>query len=183
MGVLSRFTPVLCLSFLISALPQFGLAQESSADEEVLEEVVVTATKTEVPLRELGVSATVITSEDIERSQTTDVLELLRDVAGLNVTQTGGRGGVTALFLRGGESNFIQVLIDGVKVNNSGGDYDFSSLTTDNVERIEIIRGPQSALYGADAIGGVIQIFTKKGKGKPAARISTAHGAHHVSLH
>ena len=152
-------------------------------EEKVMEEVVVTANKTEVPLREVGVSVTVITSEDIERSQATDVLELLRDVPGLNVSQNGGRGGLSQVFLRGGESNFTQVLIDGVKVNNSGGDYDFSSLTTDNVERIEIIRGPQSALYGADAIGGVIQIFTKKGKGKPAARISTAHGAHSENGH
>jgi vitamin B12 transporter len=147
-------------------------------EEKVMEEVVVTATKTKVPLRELGVSATLITSEDMERSQTTDVRDLLRNVAGLNVSENGGRGGLTQVFPRGGEANFTQVLIDGVKVNNAGGEFDFAKLTTDNVERIEIIRGPQSALYGADAIGGVIQIFTKKGEGKPTARISTANGAH-----
>lgn len=150
------------------------------AREEVptLEPVVVTATRTEIPVGELGVSATVITAEEIERSQTTDVLQLLRDAAGITVVQSGSRGGLTELYPRGGESNFTMVLIDGVQVNEAGGGFDFSALTTENIERIEIIRGPQSALYGSDAIGGVIHIITKRGLGKPTVRVSTAHGAH-----
>ena len=143
-----------------------------------LGEVVVTATRTEVPVDELGVSATVITAEDIEESQATDVSELLRDEAGFILVRSGSRGNVTAVYPRGGESNYTLVMIDGVQVNLGGGGFDFDTLTTDNIERIEIIRGPQSALYGSDAIGGVIQIITKRGTGDPTATVSTAHGAH-----
>jgi vitamin B12 transporter len=149
----------------------------------ILEEVVSTATRTEVPVGELGVSVTVITADEIESRKTTDVLNLLRDVEGLNVVQSGSRGGNTSLFPRGGEENYTLVLIDGVQVNQAGGGFDFSSITTDNIERIEVIRGPQSALYGSDAIGGVIQIFTKKGMGKPTVRVSTADGAHSENGH
>jgi vitamin B12 transporter len=126
--------------------------------------VVVTATLTEEPISELGVSAALIT--------------LLRDVAGINVVQSGSRGGNTSVYIRGGEENFTLVLIDGVQVNQAGGDVDLSTLTTDNIERIEIIRGPQSALYGSDAIGGVIHIITKTGTGRPTIYASTSHGAH-----
>ncbi len=153
-----------------------ALAQGTSGVR--LGEVVVTATRTEVPLEELGVSATVISAEEIRQRQATDLLELLRDVSGLTVVQSGSRGAVTELYSRGTESNHTLVLIDGVRVNEAGGGFDWSSLTTDNVERIEVIRGPQSALYGSDAMGGVIHIITKKGKGAPSVIVSTAHGGH-----
>jgi vitamin B12 transporter len=132
-----------------------------------LEQVVVTATKTEVPLKTVAASVTVITREEIEARQATDVPALLREVPGLTVVQQGSRGGVATVFPRGGESNFTLVLIDGIKVNDAGGFFDFGDLSTDNIERIEIIRGPHSALYGADAMGSVIQIFTKRGQGTP----------------
>jgi vitamin B12 transporter len=148
-----------------------------------MEEVVVTATRTEVPLEELGVSATVITEEEIKRRQATDVLDLLREVAGIHVMRTGARGGMTSLFFRGGENNYTLVLIDGVQVNEAGGFYDFSTLTTDNIERIEIIRGPQSALYGSDAIGGVIHIMTKRGAGRPTLKLLTSNGARSENGH
>lgn len=167
------------LVFAVTVLWGFStplaLAQEEPA---ILGEVVSTATRTEVPLEELGVSATVITGEEMDRRKATDVLQVLRDVAGINVVQTGDRGGNTSLFTRGGENNFTMVLIDGVQVNEAGGAFDFSTLTSDNVERIEVIRGPQSALYGSDAIGGAINIITKRGRGKPTVSISTANGAH-----
>jgi vitamin B12 transporter len=171
---------------LISTMMLFGFSGLLSAAEEEavdLGEVVVTATRTEVPIKELGVSATVITAEQIERSQAKDAVDLLRDVAGINVAQQGSRGGVASLFARGGESNFTLVLIDGVQVNEAGGFFDFSSLATANIERIEIIRGSQSALYGSDAIGGVIHIITKKGKGRPTVSVSTANGAHSENGH
>jgi vitamin B12 transporter len=158
-----------------------SFAAENEAVE--LEEVVVTATRTEVPTKELGVSATVITAEEIERSQAEDAADLLRDVAGINVVQTGSRGGNTSLFPRGGEDNFTLVLLDGVQVNEAGGFFDFSSLAAANIERIEIIRGSQSALYGSDAVGGVIHIITRKGKGGPTVSVSTAHGAHSENGH
>lgn len=150
-----------------------GLAPEEPVE---LGPVVVTATKTEVPLKNVAASVTVITKEEIEARQVTDVPTLLRDIPGLNVTQVGSRGGVASVFPRGGNSNFNLVLIDGVKVNEPGGFFDFSDLSTDNIDRIEIIRGPQSALYGADAMGSVIQIFTKRGQGTPRVEASMAGG-------
>ncbi len=150
-----------------------GLAPEEPVE---LGQVVVTATKTEVPLKNVAASVTVITKEEIEARQATEIPSLLREVPGLNVTQQGSRGSTTTVFPRGGESNFNMVLIDGVKVNDAGGFFDFGDLSTDNIERIEIIRGPHSALYGADAMGSVIQIFTKKGKGAPRVEASFAGG-------
>jgi len=157
----------------IAPAQMLGLAPEEPVE---LEQVVVTATKTEVPLKNVAASVTVITKEEIEARQATEIPSLLREVPGLNVTQQGSRGGSVSVFPRGGESNFTLVLIDGVKVNDAGGDFDFSDLSTDNVERIEIIRGPFSALYGSEAMGSVIQIFTKKGKGPPRVEASFAGG-------
>lgn len=130
-------------------------------------EVIVTATKTAEPTTRTTVAADVITWEQIQERQQTDVLQLLRDIPGLTIVQTGARGGTTSLFTRGGESDYNLVLIDGVKVNNAGGSFNFSDLTFLNVERIEIVRGPQSALYGSDAISSVIQVFTPRGEGPP----------------
>ncbi|MGH7963352.1 MAG: TonB-dependent receptor plug domain-containing protein, partial [Candidatus Binatia bacterium] len=128
-------------------------------------EVIVTATKTAEPVTQTTVSADVITGEQIQERQQTDVLQLLRDVPGLTIVQTGSRGGTTSLFTRGGESDYNMVLIDGVKVNNAGGFYNYSDLTSLDVGRIEIVRGPHSALYGSDAISSVIQVFTPRGEG------------------
>jgi vitamin B12 transporter len=138
--------------------------------------VVVTATKTEVPVKQVAASVTVITKEEIEARQATQVTDLLQDVTGLSVTQAGSRGGVVTVFPRGGNSNFNLVLIDGIKVNDAGGFFDFSDLSTENIDRIEIVRGPHSALYGSDAMGSVIQIFTKRGTGAPRAEFSFAGG-------
>jgi outer membrane receptor protein involved in Fe transport len=137
----------------------------TAAEPVRLDPVVVAGTQVAVPVSELPSAVTVIDREEIESRRITDAPQLLRTVPGLSVTQTGSRGGDTAVFSRGGERDFNLVLIDGVPVNSAGGDYDFSDLTTDNIERIEIIRGPQSALYGSNAIGSVIQIFTRRGRG------------------
>jgi vitamin B12 transporter len=142
-----------------------------------LDPVVVTATKLAQPASELPTAITVIERQDIEAQQATDVLQLLRGVPGLSVTQTGSRGGLTSVFPRGGNANFNLVLVDGVPVNNAGGAFDFSDLTTDNVERIEILRGPQSAIYGANAIGSVIQLFTRRGRGPLQADVSLTGGS------
>ena len=103
--------------------------------------------------------------------------DALRQVAGLAVARNGSFGAFTSLFLRGGESDYVQVLVDGVRVNQPGGAFDFASLTTDNVERIEIVRGPASALYGSDAVSGVIQIFTRRGSGRPRGSLSFQGGS------
>ncbi|MDD5559707.1 TonB-dependent receptor [Candidatus Methylomirabilis sp.] len=150
-----------------------GLTPEEAVE---LGPVVVTATKTEVPVKQVAASVTVITKKEIEARQVDQVSDLLRDVPGLSVRQQSSRGSIVTAFPRGGNSNFNLVLIDGVKVNDAGGFYDFGDLSTDNIERIEIVRGPHSALYGSDAMGSVIQIFTKRGKGTPRVEASFAGG-------
>jgi vitamin B12 transporter len=133
--------------------------------------VVVTAARSETPINEIASSMTVITADDIARENRPTVTELLRDVPGITVANTGGVGQSTRIFMRGTNSNHVLVLIDGVRVNDPsdpGDAFDFSNLTTDNIERIEVLRGPQSTLYGSQAIGGVINIITKQGKGAPS---------------
>ena len=130
----------------------------------VSESVVVTAAGRELPRSRVTDSVTVVTSDDIAARQFETVVDALRfTVPGLGVTATGGRGGQTALFTRGGESDFTLVMIDGVRVNGFGGAFDFAHLPVGDIERIEVVRGPQSAVYGSDAIGGVVQIITKQG--------------------
>lgn len=148
----------------------------AAAEATRLDPVVVTGTQIAVPVSELPSAITVIDREEIESRQVTDVLQLLRTVPGLSITQGGSRGSQTSVFPRGGNANFSLVLIDGVPVNNAGGAYDFSDLTTDNIERIEVIRGPQSALYGSNAIGAVIQIFTRRGRGPLQGDVSLTAG-------
>ena len=150
-----------------------GLVPEEAVE---LGTVVVTATKTEVPVKQVAASVTVITKEEIAARQVTQVSDLLRDVPGLSTRQQSSRGSIVTVFPRGGNSNFNLVLIDGVKVNDAGGFYNFGDLSADNIERIEIVRGPHSALYGSDAMGSVIQIFTKRGKGTPHVEASFAGG-------
>lgn len=150
-----------------------GLVPEEAVE---LGSVIVTATKTEVPIKQVAASVTVITEEEIKARQVSQVSDLLQDVPGLSVRRQSSRGSVTTVFPRGGNSNFNLVLIDGVKVNDAGGFYDFGDLSTENIERIEIVRGPHSALYGSDAMGSVIQIFTKRGKGTPRVDVSFGGG-------
>jgi vitamin B12 transporter len=141
--------------------------------------VVVTATRTEVPLNQLTTSLTVITPEEIRERQGDLVLQVLRDVPGLTVVQSGSMGTSTSVFIRGSESDQVLVMIDGVEVNSTTlGSYDFANLTTENVERIEILRGSGGTLYGSQAIGGVINIFTKKGQGPMEVGFSTQGGNH-----
>ena len=139
------------------------LSQEVT--EVAVDPVVVSETRTEKRLSQSTGSVHVITREELEKQQFPYLREVLRDVPGLTVVQTGSRGGTTSLFTRGGEADFTMVMIDGVKMNDPGGGFEFANLTTDNVARIEIVKGPQSALYGSDAIGGVINIITRKGAG------------------
>lgn len=145
----------------------------------IMEEIVVTATRTETPYKEIASSLTLITKEEIENKQQTLLLDFLRTVPALDVAQSGGAGKTTSVFIRGAKSEHTLVLIDGVEANDPvspSRSFDFASLTTDNVERIEILRGPQSTLYGSDAIAGVINIITKKGIGKPTFSFLTEGG-------
>jgi outer membrane cobalamin receptor len=141
---------------------------------------VVTATVVPTPLSQTTASVTVISRGQIEAQQTVSVTDLLRQVPGLHIDQPGARGSVSSVYLRGGDPNFTLVLIDGVRVNDPtnsrGGSFDFSTLSTDNIERIEIVRGPLSAVYGSDAISGVINIITRQGAAKTAGAVEMAGG-------
>ncbi len=134
----------------------------------VSESLVVSAAQVEIPLSTTSSSVTVITREDLEKRQVESVADALRMVPGLTVSANGGRGALTSVFPRGGESDYSLVLIDGIQANTFGGAYDFGSLAAANIERIEIVRGPQSALYGSNAIGTVVRVVTRRG-GAPEA--------------
>src|SRR5206468_3802264 len=119
-------------------------------------------------------TVTVLRGTDLEEQGLHALLDALRMVPAAAVVQTGSFGGQTSLFLRGGESDYVKVLIDGVPVNQPGGAFDFSSLTTDNVDRVEIVRGPATVLYGSDAVTGVVQILPRRGAGGSGAGQATA---------
>ncbi len=141
----------------------------------VSESVVVSASQVEVPLTQVTSSVTVIDRAEIESRQLSSVADALRTVPGLTVAATGGAGATTGVFPRGGESNYTLVLIDGVPANSFGGDFDFGQLSTVNIDRIEIVRGPQSALFGSNAIGAVVRITSRRG-GPPSGGIDVEGG-------
>ena len=129
----------------------------------VAESVVVSAAQVETPLDSVSGNVTVITSAQLRERQVESFGDALRTVPGLTVSRSGGRGALTSMFPRGGESDYTLVLVDGVRVNAFGGGLDLSLLDSSNIERIEFVPGPQSALYGADAIGGVVHVITNHG--------------------
>ncbi len=141
------------------------------------ESVVVTTTTWPQDEAEVGAATTVFDRERIEASGVTNVADLLRLTPGVDVVRSGEDGAVTSLFLRGANSTQALILVDGVRVNSpyfSG--YDFSALTIENVERVEVVRGPFSALYGSDAMGGVVQIFTRPPSDGTAASVTLGSG-------
>lgn len=154
-----------------------GAAQ---AESTLLPTVTVTANAgAPTPLTEVGSAVTIITAEELEAKQIRVVSDALRLVPGVSVTRLGSFGNSTSLRLRGSEANQTLVMIDGVVVNNpaSSSAYDFGQLVIQDIERIEVLRGPQSALYGSDAVGGVINIVTKKGEGEPRITASIEAGS------
>jgi vitamin B12 transporter len=130
------------------------------------EEIVVTATRTDTPLAQVGSSITAISGEELAKEGVSSVEEALRRITGVSVVQTGGAGQTASLFVRGGNSNYTKVLIDGIAVNEPGGMYNIANMSLAGIDRIEIVRGAQSALFGSDALGGVVQIFTERGTGE-----------------
>jgi vitamin B12 transporter len=165
----------------LSASPGRGAAPPDTTgargDTVRLREIVVTAYRMAVPRDAVVSDVTVLDSAAIERSGALQVLDLLRGTPAATMVQAGSWGSPASLFLRGGESNYVRVLVDGVPVNQAGGDFDFSTLSTDGIERIEIVRGPTSVLYGSDAMTGVIQIFTRRGQGPPRVAASARGGS------
>lgn len=153
---------LLAVAFIV--IPPVTAAAQSP-DTTMLGAMVISATKSPTSRISLTQPVTVITGEQLRSRGITRVSDALRAVPGAIPVQSGSNGSVTSLFLRGGESRYTKVLIDGVPVNAPGGFFDFSHLTVDNIERIEIVRGPASVVYGADAISGIVQIFTRQGRG------------------
>lgn len=148
-----------------------------------LSDVVITATKTSANTLELANSISIIDSSEIANKSTNGVLDLLKNEYGLNFTSQGGSGTLSNIYLRGGSPSYTHVLIDGVEMNltnDPSGVYDFASLSTNGIERIEVLRGPQSILYGSDAMGGVINIITRKGAGLPSIYLSTEGGSYNT---
>src|SRR5256712_192383 len=136
-------------------------------DTVILKPVVVTATRVPVPADVVASAVTVLRGADLEAQGIRTAAEALETVPGAHVAETGSFGGQTSLFMRGGESDYTKVLLDGVPLNEAGGFIDLAHLTTDNVDRIEVVRGPVSVLYGTDAVTGVVQVFTRTGRGNP----------------
>ncbi|HXC21709.1 MAG TPA: TonB-dependent receptor [Steroidobacteraceae bacterium] len=145
-----------------------ALAAPNAATDDELETLVVTATRIPTPELDVASSITVITADDIAARQVRTLPDLLKEVPGLNLVQTGGAGGQTSVFMRGTNSNHTKVLVDGIDLgdpSNPGGAFDLGTFLTQDIQTVEILRGPQSGLYGSDAIGGVINIITKSGSG------------------
>ncbi len=153
-----------CFAVLLAvwlAAPAHVVAQDIGAGDTI----VVTATRTEIPIDDTTVPVTVITRDDIELSLATDLAELLRFEAGIDIGRNGGPGQATSIFLRGTESNHTLVLIDGVRINpGTIGGAAVQNIAPEVIERVEIVKGARSALYGSDAIGGVINVITRRAR-------------------
>jgi vitamin B12 transporter len=143
----------------------------------VSEHVVVSATRTDMPAGEVGNSVSVFDSADLERRQFPLVTDVLLAAPGIAVERTGAYGGVTSVYVRGGESNYNKVLLDGIPLNEPGGTFNFNNVTSENLERIEIVRGAQSAIFGSDAMSSVIHLVTARARpGTPVQGSVSAEG-------
>ena len=164
MIVHARTAAALAAALVVGAT---ALTAQQPRDTVQLPEIVVTAARLPMPRASTTAAVTVITGEALRSHGIATVADALRTVSGAAVVETGPLGSATSLFLRGGESNMVRVLLDGVPLNVPGGAVDLANLTTDDVERIEVVRGPASVLYGSDAVAGVVQILTRGGRGGP----------------
>lgn len=168
----------------VFSLISLGFTVQVKAEETVeLPQVIVTATRTAQTIDHLSAASTVFTRKDIERLQVQSVPELLKQATGIDVSESGGPGKSSSVFVRGTGSGHVLVLVDGVRIGSvTLGSAPFSSLPIAQIERVEIVRGSQSSLYGSDAIGGVIQIFTRKGQhkadNKPTLSIDVGGGSY-----
>jgi len=146
----------------------------------VRESVVVTATRDAAPSSQVGASVTVFDGEVIARRGDVLVGDLLRQAPGVAVVQNGGRGNVTSLFVRGGENDYTKVLLDGIPLNEPGGSFNFGGLTAGHFERVELVRGAQSAIFGSDAMAGVLQLVSLRGRlgSRPAFAADVSGGGY-----
>lgn len=140
--------------------------------------IIVTATRTAQTVDDSLASVTVITAKQIAQKQVNDLRELLTSISGIDMTNNGGMGKATSMFMRGTSSSHVLVMIDGIKIGSAtSGNVAFQHIPVNQIERIEIVRGPRSSLYGSEAVGGVIQIFTKKGQTQEQANLEIGYGS------
>jgi vitamin B12 transporter len=164
---------------LLFLFPLFISAQ-SDTIKTTLQEVVISATRTGTPYYTLASSVSIISADDIARKQYYSVVDLLREIPGVAIIQQGGPGKLSNLFLRGANPNHTLVIVDGTEMNDPSSPnnaFDFSFLSTHDIERIEVVRGPQSTLYGSEALAGVINIFTKRGSENRSYNLQTEGGS------
>jgi outer membrane receptor protein involved in Fe transport len=171
------------ISLLGSAAIALAPCPASAADRELAGTIVDQsgATRTEAPADQVGASVTTFTAADLERRRVPLVADLLRVSPGVMVVRSGGPGALTSLFVRGGESNYNKVLLDGIRLNEPGGTFNFSNLSTDSLERVEIVRGAHSALFGSDAMASVVQLVTKRpdrARARPQGTLSIEGGTY-----
>ena len=166
---------------LIASLIGLALTPVYANENIELEDVVVTATRTLQPRESVIADVTVIDELEIQRSGQSSLVEILQRQPGLEITNNGGAGKLSGIFIRGANSDHIVVLVDGIRINSAAsGLTAFENLPVDLIDRIEVLRGPAASLYGQDAIGGVIQIFTKKGTGKPKFYAGIGYGTYNT---
>jgi vitamin B12 transporter len=171
------FARRLCLT--VSCSTQFAVAVAAQQPDTVtLPPVIVTANRIPTTVNAVSSAVTVISGESLRARGIVTVADALRLTPGAAVVASGSFGGQISVFLRGGESDYVKVLIDGVPQNQPGGFYDFANLGTEDVERIEIVRGPVSVLYGSDAVSGVVQVFTRTGVSRPGGRLALGGGSY-----
>lgn len=143
-----------------------------------LEGLVVTGSPTPRPFSSVSTHVTVLDGKELRARGLWTVKDALREVPGVDVAQSGSFGALTSVFMRGGESDYVLVLVDGVQVNQPGGAFDFASLTMASVERIEVVRGPSSSWFGSDAVAGVVHVITRQGSGSPRGSLEVLQGSH-----
>ena len=177
-GIKRRYGSVLAAMLGVASFASLARAQEATS----LGEITVTADRVDEPVNSTGSDVTVIPGSRIQQWGAQGITEVLREVVGVSVTQTAGPSSLTEVRLRGGDPGQALVMIDGVPIGNAAGtdgSLDFGNLTALDIDRIEIVRGPQSSLYGSDAMSGVINIITKKGvKGKPVRSVTVEGGSY-----
>ncbi len=158
--------PLSLLTALLAATPLALAEAQAPADTAQLADIVVTGTPVPTRAGAIAAAVTVLHGDELRGRGLRFVQDALREVPGFYVVSGGSFGAATSLFARGGESNYVKVLVDGVAANQPGGGFDFATLSLDNVERIEVVRGPASVVHGSDAVGGVINLISRSGRGR-----------------
>lgn len=161
--------------------PSHSLRAEDVETPTNVDQIIVTASRLETTQGDVGSSVSVVTQEELQQGKYPNVVQALRKVPGLDIVQSGGPGGTASAFIRGADSSQTQVLLDGIELNNPASPnraFNLTNLTLENVDRIEILRGPQSSIYGSDSMGGVINIISKRAKDGGHATISSEAGSY-----